>query len=96
MRSLRIMRDLRPTRIYPAHGPMIDDAAEHLDKYVEHREVREQQVWVALCGLKHPSTALEVAQILYVHRATPRHTLHNCLSVMHRTRLGPLLPPSRR
>jgi hydroxyacylglutathione hydrolase len=48
LRSLERMRQLNPARALPAHGPVIDDPAALIHKYVEHRAQREQQVLGAL------------------------------------------------
>jgi glyoxylase-like metal-dependent hydrolase (beta-lactamase superfamily II) len=50
LRSLERMRQLNPARAFPAHGPVIDDPAALIDKYVEHRTQREAQVLGALAG----------------------------------------------
>lgn len=42
--SLRRILALEPRRIYPAHGPRIDDAAAKIRAYIAHRELREEQV----------------------------------------------------
>lgn len=44
MDSLRRVRDLFPTTIYPGHGARIDDAAAVIDEYISHRVAREAQV----------------------------------------------------
>lgn len=44
MRSLRILRERAPRRIYPAHGPVREDAVALLDEYLAHRLERERQV----------------------------------------------------
>jgi glyoxylase-like metal-dependent hydrolase (beta-lactamase superfamily II) len=44
MDSLRRVRDLHPTTIYPGHGARIDDAAAMIDEYISHRVAREAQV----------------------------------------------------
>lgn len=44
MRSLRALLALEPARIYPAHGPRIDDATGKIREYIAHRELREQQI----------------------------------------------------
>ena len=46
--SLERIRALSPDVIYPAHGPAFQNAAEALDRYVRHRELRQQQVLKAL------------------------------------------------
>ena len=48
LRSLDRMLQLNPARAFPAHGPVIDDPAALIHKYVEHRAQREQQVFDAL------------------------------------------------
>jgi glyoxylase-like metal-dependent hydrolase (beta-lactamase superfamily II) len=48
LRSLRTLRSLNPRRIYPAHGPVRDDAMALIDEYIAHRLERERQVAGAL------------------------------------------------
>jgi len=48
LRSLHRMRDLSPRTIYPGHGPVVLRAPAKLDDYLEHREMREEQVVSAL------------------------------------------------
>jgi endoribonuclease LACTB2 len=48
MRSLRRLQSLDVRRIYPAHGPVIEDAQGRLAEYVEHRLMRERQILKAL------------------------------------------------
>ena len=38
----------KPTAVYPAHGPRIDDGAGKIREYIAHRLEREQQVLAAL------------------------------------------------
>lgn len=46
--SLQRVRDLRPTRLLPGHGPIIDDPTKAIDEYVRHRAIREAQIVRAL------------------------------------------------
>jgi glyoxylase-like metal-dependent hydrolase (beta-lactamase superfamily II) len=48
LRSLRVVLDLGPRRIYPGHGAPIDRPASLLRGYIAHRLSREQQVVEAL------------------------------------------------
>lgn len=48
LRSLATLRERNPRRIYPAHGPIRDDAVALLDEYIAHRLERERQVLEAL------------------------------------------------
>jgi len=46
--SLERLRALSPRRIYPAHGPVRDDAVDWITYYIEHRREREEQIVGAL------------------------------------------------
>lgn len=48
LRSLHTLRALQPQRIYPAHGPVREDAVALIDEYIAHRLQREQQVLEAI------------------------------------------------
>jgi glyoxylase-like metal-dependent hydrolase (beta-lactamase superfamily II) len=48
--SLERMLQLNPARALPAHGPVIDDPAALIHRYVEHRAQREAQVLAALAA----------------------------------------------
>ena len=48
MASLRRLQALGVTRIYPAHGPVIEDAQGRIAEYIEHRLLRERQILDAL------------------------------------------------
>jgi glyoxylase-like metal-dependent hydrolase (beta-lactamase superfamily II) len=61
--SLRRMLDLRPTVIYPGHGPAVWDGVTKLHEYLEHRRERERQV---LEGLHDgPRTAHDLVPRIY-------------------------------
>jgi glyoxylase-like metal-dependent hydrolase (beta-lactamase superfamily II) len=46
--SLERLIELRPARLFPAHGPVISDPIAVLTAYIEHRHMRETQVIQAL------------------------------------------------
>jgi glyoxylase-like metal-dependent hydrolase (beta-lactamase superfamily II) len=48
MASLRRLQGLDIERIYPAHGPVIEDAAAKIQEYIDHRLERERQILDAL------------------------------------------------
>ena len=58
IRSLRTLRARNPKRIYPAHGPVRDDAVALLDEYISHRLQREQQVLDAFASGAKTASAM--------------------------------------
>lgn len=46
--SLRRLQALDVRRIYPAHGPVIEDAPAKIQEYIDHRLMRERQILEAL------------------------------------------------
>ncbi len=46
--SLARIRELRPARVLPAHGPEIDDVVALIDQYVAHRRRRDDEILSAL------------------------------------------------
>lgn len=48
--SLYLVRDLGVARLEPGHGDSMDDAAEVIDDYIDHRLERERQILVAIAG----------------------------------------------
>jgi glyoxylase-like metal-dependent hydrolase (beta-lactamase superfamily II) len=46
--SLERILALEPARVFPAHGPVIDDPVRLLRNYIDHRREREEQVLDAL------------------------------------------------
>jgi glyoxylase-like metal-dependent hydrolase (beta-lactamase superfamily II) len=50
LRSLELLRSKRPRRIYPAHGPVRDDAVALIEEYIAHRLERERQVLAAIAA----------------------------------------------
>jgi glyoxylase-like metal-dependent hydrolase (beta-lactamase superfamily II) len=65
--SLRRIRDLAPRRLLPGHGPVIDDPADLIDRYLRHRQDRETQILDALSN--GPATPAELAARIYGPRS---------------------------
>jgi glyoxylase-like metal-dependent hydrolase (beta-lactamase superfamily II) len=56
LESLERVRGLRPGRLLPGHGPVIEDPPAIIDEYLEHRRLRERQVIAALeAGCRTPA-----------------------------------------
>ena len=45
--SLERVRDLRPSRFLPAHGPTIEDPTSLIDSYIAHRRARHEEILAA-------------------------------------------------
>jgi glyoxylase-like metal-dependent hydrolase (beta-lactamase superfamily II) len=64
LHSLERVRSLAPRRLFPGHGPAIEDPAAAIDSYVRHRAERDAQVLEALrSGLDTP---VSIASRIYV------------------------------
>jgi len=63
MRSLERILEEEPGRIYPAHGPCIEDGVAKVREYIAHRLERENQILTALRG--GAATVREVVKIVY-------------------------------
>ena len=48
IQSLRRIRDLNPSMLFPAHGPFTHQPAKLLDRYISHREGRHNRILEAL------------------------------------------------
>ena len=67
--SLRALAALEPARLYPGHGPVIDNPLELIAQYLEHRQMREDQVRDCLAsGL---ASAPEIVAHLYPNYRRP-------------------------
>jgi glyoxylase-like metal-dependent hydrolase (beta-lactamase superfamily II) len=67
--SLERVLALDPERVYPAHGPIIEEPARLLRHYLEHRRQREAQV---LDALRQGDSAVE-AMTARIYRGLPPH-----------------------
>lgn len=63
MESLRRLLELKPRRIYPAHGPVIEAGEAKIREYIAHRELRERQILGVLSA--GPSTVAAIVQAIY-------------------------------
>jgi hydroxyacylglutathione hydrolase len=63
LESLRRVRDLKPARLLPAHGPMVEHPAALIDEYIAHRRERDAQILAALED--GPSARAEIVRRVY-------------------------------
>jgi ribonuclease/clavin/mitogillin len=69
--SLRRLQQMDVRRIYPAHGPVIEDGPGKIAEYLDHRMLRERQILEALAdGVQ---TIPEIVARIYVDVATALH-----------------------
>ena len=61
--SLRRIRALRPARLLPGHGPVVENPIRLIDDYVEHRRLRDRQILGVLKDRR--ATAAEIADLIY-------------------------------
>jgi glyoxylase-like metal-dependent hydrolase (beta-lactamase superfamily II) len=62
LESLRRVRDLRPARLLPGHGPIVADPDGLIEEYVRHRAERDEQIAAAVAAGRHavPDIAAQV------------------------------------
>ncbi len=71
LESLRRVQALDVRRIYPAHGPVIEDAQAKIQEYLDHRMLRERQILEALgAGAR---TIPEMVKVIYADVSPALH-----------------------
>jgi glyoxylase-like metal-dependent hydrolase (beta-lactamase superfamily II) len=63
MASLERMHAQSTGRIYPAHGPCIEDGPGKIREYIAHRREREQQVLAVLAA--GPARVMDIVRVVY-------------------------------
>ena len=76
--SLRRIQALAVRRIYPAHGPVIEDAPAKIQEYLDHRMLRERQILDALAD--GAVTIPDMVKIIYAEVPVALHA-HAAMSV---------------
>jgi glyoxylase-like metal-dependent hydrolase (beta-lactamase superfamily II) len=67
LKSLDRMLQLNPARALPAHGPVIEDPAALINRYVSHRALREEQVLSFIS--ERPYSLEDLATLIYPYLA---------------------------
>jgi glyoxylase-like metal-dependent hydrolase (beta-lactamase superfamily II) len=71
LESLKRVQALDVRRIYPAHGPVIEDAQAKIQEYLDHRMLRERQILEALgAGAR---TIPEMVKVIYADVSPALH-----------------------
>lgn len=63
MRSLERLLAEQPTRIYPAHGPCIEDGPAKIREYIQHRLERDDQILAAMAD--GADAVPEIVEVVY-------------------------------
>jgi glyoxylase-like metal-dependent hydrolase (beta-lactamase superfamily II) len=67
--SLERIRALRPRRLLPGHGPIVQDPIGLIDEYIAHRAFRDRQILAAIAsGARTPE---EIVERVYLDLSAP-------------------------
>lgn len=69
LETLRQLQNVGAERIFPGHGPVVENPAEKIREYLEHRLERERQIITQLAG--EPRTVGQIVGVIY--REYPSH-----------------------
>nr|CAB3263370.1 beta-lactamase-like protein 2 [Phallusia mammillata] len=66
MKSLQMLLDLNPKKIYPGHGMVVDDPIQKIQFYIQHRNQRESQI-LSFISNAHPKQvkSMDIVKKLY-------------------------------
>lgn len=96
LRSLERLLAEAPRRIYPAHGPVVEDGVAKLREYLAHRREREEQI-LAVLGAG-PARVAEIVQVVYatypeaLHGAAAQSVAQHLLKLEREGRAARLAP----
>ncbi|XP_054156952.1 endoribonuclease LACTB2-like [Oppia nitens] len=65
IKSLKTILELKPSVIYPGHGPVIDEPIGKINEYIAHRQQREDQIVNVMVELGKELTPMEIVKIVY-------------------------------
>jgi glyoxylase-like metal-dependent hydrolase (beta-lactamase superfamily II) len=91
MASLERVLAESPRRIYPAHGPLIEDGVAKIREYIAHRSEREREILAAL--ERGPMAVMEIVKIVYaaypevLHRAAGQSVTQHLLKLERESRV---------
>jgi endoribonuclease LACTB2 len=65
--SLKKQLNLKPTTLYPGHGPVIQgkEATEKIQEYINHRQQREDEIIKVMMDAEGEVTAMDIVKVIY-------------------------------
>ncbi len=85
LRSLERLLAEEPRRIYPAHGPAIEDGVAKIREYIAHRHERERQILAVLEG--GPATLMAIVKVVYAAYPEALHAAAGQSTAQHLRKL---------
>jgi glyoxylase-like metal-dependent hydrolase (beta-lactamase superfamily II) len=85
LRSLEKLLAEQPRRIYPAHGPAIEDGVGKIREYIAHRHERERQILAVLEG--GAATVIEIVEVVYAAYPEALHAAAGQSTAQHLRKL---------
>uniref|UniRef100_A0A5S6QWF8 Beta-lactamase-like protein 2 homolog n=1 Tax=Trichuris muris TaxID=70415 RepID=A0A5S6QWF8_TRIMR len=88
MKSLERLKEMNPVKLYPGHGPVVEDGLGLIVKYIAHRGEREKEILSILKGSNSSLTAKQIADLVYkqlsadLHRAAERNVLKHLTKLL--------------
>jgi len=76
MKSLEVILALKPSRLYPGHGPVVEDPVPKIEFYINHRNEREQQILSQISQV--PCSSMDIVKVVY--KDTPEQ-LHGAANI---------------
>ncbi|KAF8376450.1 hypothetical protein PRIPAC_82879 [Pristionchus pacificus] len=68
MQSLQRIKALKPTKIYPGHGPVVNNPQDKVDEYINHRTARENEI---IKYFKEVREASSMDVVNFIYKDTP-------------------------
>lgn len=97
MKSLNRILSLKPSVIYPGHGPVISDPVSKVKEYIHHRQLREDQILATLQSHPEGLTPEELVKLIYVdtpehlHVAAANNVRHHLSKLMKENIIGKMM-----
>ncbi|XP_076361033.1 endoribonuclease LACTB2 isoform X2 [Tachypleus tridentatus] len=95
MKSLHKILELKPTIIYPGHGPVVPDPCALIKDYIQHRNLRETQILNALKeSSEQPLKAMDLVKSIYkdtpesLHLAAENNVIHHLSKLVKENKVG--------